>query len=432
MGDGAVRFVRDGVDSWPVDPRTGLAVGMVRTATAWSHVPRAGRLAVAGHAGRGRDHRGRCLLSWVGLQEKPDLTAATACPGFGRPNKMVGRGESPSDRSLLGLRRDRPADRVSVDRGLMDGFHLFEPSIGLGTQVLLVLALLTAFGFEFVNGFHDTANAVATVIYTKSLGPKKAVVWSGFCNFLGVTVGGTAVAFGIISLLPTELIVSVDSARGLAMVMALLISAIAWNLGTWFLGIPASSSHTLIGSILGVGLANSLLPGHKFGVGVNWTKAGEVGLSLLISPLVGFACAALLLVTLKRLVTTPELYQPPEGDKPPPPWIRGDLAVDLHRGQPGARVERRPEGDRPGDADPDRRVARALRPRLAGPPRPPPHGSSAHRHQRGRGSDPRPRPIGRGPNQEAGRDCQPPGEPAHEGELQGCPRGRSAGNSGPT
>ncbi len=209
----------------------------------------------------------------------------------------------------------------------MDGFHLFEPSIALGTQVLLVVALLIAFGFEFVNGFHDTANAVATVIYTKSLGPKKAVAWSGFCNFLGVTFGGTAVAFGIVSLLPTELLVAADSARGLAMVLALLLAAIAWNLGTWFLGIPASSSHTLIGAILGVGLANSALPGHQFGTGVNWTKAGEIGLSLLISPLVGFGCAAVLLLTLKRLIKNPELYQPPDGDKPPPPWIRGTLLL---------------------------------------------------------------------------------------------------------
>ena len=209
----------------------------------------------------------------------------------------------------------------------MDGFHLFEPSISLGTQVLLVVALLIAFGFEFVNGFHDTANAVATVIYTKSLGPRKAVAWSGFCNFIGVTVGGTAVAFGIVSLLPTELLVSADSARGLAMVLALLLAAIVWNLGTWFLGIPASSSHTLIGAILGVGLANSATPGHRFGSGVNWTKAGEVGLSLLVSPLVGFACAALLLLALKRLVTAPELYQPPKGDQPPPFWIRGTLLL---------------------------------------------------------------------------------------------------------
>ncbi len=209
----------------------------------------------------------------------------------------------------------------------MDGFHLFDPSIGTGARVLLLVSLLIALGFEFVNGFHDTANAVATVIYTKSLAPRKAVAWSGLCNFLGVYAGGTAVAFSIVSLLPVELLVSIDSAKGLAMVMALLIAAIAWNLGTWLLAIPASSSHTLIGAILGVGLANSALPGHRFGSGVNWAKAAEVGLSLLISPLIGFACAAGLLLALKRLVTSPELYTPPDGDKPPPPWIRGTLLL---------------------------------------------------------------------------------------------------------
>ena len=153
------------------------------------------------------------------------------------------------------------------------------------------------------------------------------MAWSGFCNFLGVYLGGTAVAFGIVSLLPVDLLVSVDSAKGLAMVMALLIAAIAWNLGTWLMAIPASSSHTLIGAILGVGLANSAMPGKGFGSGVNWAKAVEVGLSLLISPLIGFACAAGLLLLLKKTVKAPELYQPPEGDKPPPPWIRGTLLL---------------------------------------------------------------------------------------------------------
>jgi PiT family inorganic phosphate transporter len=207
----------------------------------------------------------------------------------------------------------------------MSDFLLFDPSLGLGTQALLVVSLAIALGFEFVNGFHDTANAVATVIYTKSLGPRKAVVWSGLCNFLGVYLGGTAVAFGIVSLLPVDLLVSVDSSKGLAMVMALLVAAIVWNFGTWYLGLPASSSHTLIGAILGVGVANSLVSGRGFSAGVNWPKAIEVGLSLLISPLVGFLLAALLLLLLKRFVNTPALYQPPEGDKPPPPWIRGIL-----------------------------------------------------------------------------------------------------------
>src|SRR3954454_2289170 len=191
------------------------------------------------------------------------------------------------------------------DDSFMNDFHIFDGSLGLGTQVLLVASLAVALGFEFVNGFHDTANAVATVIYTKSLGPRKAVAWSGLCNFLGVYLGGTAVAFGIVSLLPVDLLVSVDSAKGLAMVMALLVAAIAWNLGTWLMAIPASSSHTLIGAILGVGLANSAMTGRGLGSGVNWGKAAEVGASLLISPIVGFACAAGLLLLMKKTVQSP-------------------------------------------------------------------------------------------------------------------------------
>ena len=138
---------------------------------------------------------------------------------------------------------------------------------------LLVGALLLALSFEFVNGFHDTANAVATVIYTHSLKPYQAVIWSGLWNFLGVLTSTGAVAFGIVALLPVELIVNVGSGAGFAMVFALLISAILWNVGTWYLGLPASSSHTLIGSIVGVGLMNSYLSSTaKFGEGVNWGK----------------------------------------------------------------------------------------------------------------------------------------------------------------
>ena len=128
--------------------------------------------------------------------------------------------------------------------------------------LLLFVALLIALGFEFVNGFHDTANAVATVIYTHSLPAQLAVVWSGSFNFLGVLLSSGAVAFGIISLLPVELILQVGSSAGFAMVFALLIAAIIWNLGTWYLGLPASSSHTLIGSIIGVGIANALIHGQ--------------------------------------------------------------------------------------------------------------------------------------------------------------------------
>ncbi|AVH64735.1 MULTISPECIES: inorganic phosphate transporter [unclassified Nostoc] len=194
--------------------------------------------------------------------------------------------------------------------------------------LFLALALSLALGFEFVNGFHDTANAVATVIYTNTLKPNIAVVWSGCWNLIGVLTSSGAVAFGIIALLPVELVLNVGSSAGFAMVFALLISAIMWNLGTWYLGLPASSSHTLIGSIMGVGLANSMLSsGHVFGEGVNWAKAQEVFTSLLVSPIVGFTCAALLLLLAKILIKRPELYRAPDHGKAPPTWVRGLLIL---------------------------------------------------------------------------------------------------------
>jgi PiT family inorganic phosphate transporter len=191
--------------------------------------------------------------------------------------------------------------------------------------LLLFVALLIALGFEFVNGFHDTANAVATVIYTHSLPAHFAVVWSGSFNFLGVLFSSGAVAFGIISLLPVELILQVGSSAGFAMVFALLIAAIIWNLGTWYHGLPASSSHTLIGSIIGVGIANALARGQDGTSGVDWAQATNVGKALLFSPLVGFVAAALLLLVMKALVRQPELYRAPETDRPPTWWIRGLL-----------------------------------------------------------------------------------------------------------
>src|SRR6195256_4032557 len=191
--------------------------------------------------------------------------------------------------------------------------------------LLLFVALLIALGFEFVNGFHDTANAVATVIYTHSLPAPLAVMWSGFFNFLGVLVSSGAVAFGIVSLLPVELILQVGSSAGFAMVFALLIAAIIWNLGTWYFGLPASSSHTLIGSIIGAGIANALMRGRDGTSGVDWTKATEIGYALLLSPLFGFCMAAILLLLLKMIVRNPALYAAPEGNKPPPLWIRGIL-----------------------------------------------------------------------------------------------------------
>jgi PiT family inorganic phosphate transporter len=199
-------------------------------------------------------------------------------------------------------------------------------SLAPGTFALLVFTIGIALAFEFVNGFHDTANAVATVIYTKSLRPRWAVIWSGLCNFCGAWFGGTAVAFGIISLLPMEMLTGFQSHHGLAMVLALLFAAIAWNLGTWYVGLPSSSSHTLIGAILGAGFTHSVLEGHA-GQGVNWSKAGEVGLSLLLSPLLGFVLAALLLLACRALIRNPALYEPADTDQPPPPWIRGTLLL---------------------------------------------------------------------------------------------------------
>jgi PiT family inorganic phosphate transporter len=188
--------------------------------------------------------------------------------------------------------------------------------------MLLALSLLIALGFEFVNGFHDTANAVATVIYTNSMSPAFAVVWSGLFNLLGVLASSGAVAFTIVSLLPVELILQVGTSAGFAMVYALLLAAIVWNLGTWFFGIPSSSSHTLIGSIVGVGLMNQFLSGPSGTSGVDWSQVGAVGRALILSPCIGFTLAALLLLVCKLLVPTPSLYRAPQGSQPPPLWIR--------------------------------------------------------------------------------------------------------------
>ena len=201
------------------------------------------------------------------------------------------------------------------------------PTTTLMPFILLGIALLIALGFEFVNGFHDTANAVATVIYTHSLPAYVAVIWSGFFNFIGVLTSSGAVAFGIISLLPVELILQVGSDAGFAMVFALLIAAIIWNVGTWYFGLPSSSSHTLIGSILGVGLMNQLMAGPNGTSGVDWGQALGIGRSLLLSPLVGFCCAAALLWLCKVLIPAKQLYQAPKGNSPPPWWIRGLLIL---------------------------------------------------------------------------------------------------------
>lgn len=189
------------------------------------------------------------------------------------------------------------------------------------TLFFMMISLLVSFGFEFVNGFHDTANAVTTVIYTKTLKPGPAVMFSGFCNFLGVLMGGTAVAFSIVNLLPVDVLVGESSGQALVMVLSLLLAGLIWNLGTWGMGLPVSSSHTLIGSILGVGLVNSLLTRGDFS-GVNWSKAAEVGLSLLISPLIGFGLAGGMLLIMKLVIKDQRMFTPPHDHQEPPSWVR--------------------------------------------------------------------------------------------------------------
>src|SRR5690349_19258381 len=234
----------------------------------------------------------------------------------------------------------QPASRPNLDKGfnpltmiiffgilaaglLFVAYSIYADVDATGTKItsyvpymLLMVALLIALGFEFVNGFHDTANAVATVIYTHSLPAEFAVMWSGFFNFLGVLTSSGAVAFGIVSLLPVELILQVGSSSGFAMVFALLVAAILWNLGTWFLGLPASSSHTMVGSIIGVGLANQFMaPAGSATSGVDWSQAMGVFRALLFSPLGGFILSALLLVVLEGVVRNKTLYTAPTTDK---------------------------------------------------------------------------------------------------------------------
>ncbi|MBF7686914.1 inorganic phosphate transporter [Acinetobacter rathckeae] len=202
------------------------------------------------------------------------------------------------------------------------------PPLSLYSVILLSTALFIALGFEFVNGFHDTANAVATVIYTNALPAPVAVMWAGFCNFLGVLLASGAVAYGIIALLPVEMIMNVGTGAGFAMVFALLIAAILWNLGTWFFGIPASSSHTMIGSILGVGIMNYLInaAANVQSSGIDMEQVIKVGKALLISPLVGFVFAAIVFLLVKFFLKKQlALFQPPKGTEPPPPVIRALL-----------------------------------------------------------------------------------------------------------
>ena len=246
--------------------------------------------------------------------------------------------------------------------GLFGLFHdiarVGEP-LALGVFGLLAVALFVALGFEFVNGFHDTANAVATVIYTHSLPPIPAVIWSGFCNFVGVVLSSGAVAYTIVNLLPVDLILQVGSAAGYAMIFALLLAAVVWNLATWFVGIPNSSTHCLIGSILGVGLANQLMTpkGRIATSGVEWGQAIEVSEAALLQPDDRLCRRGDLAAGAEAL---PEERQALEGAGRRQAAALGhpfSAHLHLHRGQFRPRRQRRAEGHGPDHADPDRRGA---------------------------------------------------------------------------
>ncbi len=213
-------------------------------------------------------------------------------------------------------------------------FGLETVSLSSGLWAAFGVCLIMTFFFEFVNGFHDTANAVATVIYTKSLKPVYAVVWSGIWNCLGVLFSsyflGLTVASKIAGLLPVEAVLSQSTAQAACMIMAVLCGAIVWNLGTWYLGIPCSSSHTLVGAILGVGLVFSTLPENTTHSSVNWAEAVKIGEALLFSPLFGFSLAVLLMFVLRSVIQSGSrkaIFKPPVDDIPPPLWIRAILVT---------------------------------------------------------------------------------------------------------
>jgi PiT family inorganic phosphate transporter len=198
--------------------------------------------------------------------------------------------------------------------------------LSIGMSILLVLLLLVVCCFEFINGFHDTANAVATVIYTKTLKPRTAVIWSGIWNFIGVNIGGLGVAIGIINLIPIDILVQSNIHMSIALILSLVVTAIIWNLATWYFGIPCSSSHTLIGSIFGVSLAYYFLHMDS-NVVLPWKKLGDTGLTLLVSPIFGFVLALLLVYLLKLFIKKKSFYKDPSVKKKPPFWIRTILLL---------------------------------------------------------------------------------------------------------
>ncbi len=214
--------------------------------------------------------------------------------------------------------------------------HFFV-DLDLHTSIMLVLALLFVLFYEAINGFHDTANAVATLIYTRAMHSHLAVMMSGIFNFLGVLLGGLSVAYAIVHLLPGDLLLNLNSAHGLTMIFSMLLAAIIWNLGTWYFGLPASSSHTLIGAIIGVCLTNAIMTSTSIMEALNLSKLIRIFLSLLLSPLIGMIVAGLIVFLLRRywngtkkrqrIHFTPAEREKKDGKRKPPFWTRTALIL---------------------------------------------------------------------------------------------------------
>jgi PiT family inorganic phosphate transporter len=191
---------------------------------------------------------------------------------------------------------------------------------------LLIFALVMVIMFEATNGFHDAANAVATVIYTKSLQPGQAIILSGLMNFVGVLVGGIAVAYALVELLPADVLSPPDGGPAVAMLVALFIAALSWNIGTWWLGLPNSSSHCLIGSLIGVALGDAMTRSLSLRDGFHWAQLWKVLEALAISPVLGFILAGALYFLCRRTIHDARLYRPAT-DTAPVWWMRGILIL---------------------------------------------------------------------------------------------------------
>ncbi len=193
------------------------------------------------------------------------------------------------------------------------------------TVVLLFTSLAIALFYEVINGFHDAANAIAMIVYTNSLDAKYSVLMSGFMNFLGVLAGGIGVAYTIVHLLPLDILVSSDKSTTLIMIFSLLLSAMTWNLSTWYFGLPTSSSHALIGSLIGVSAIFGVMNGFELSQSINWRAVYIILGALALSPLVGFGGGFLFMYISRKYITTEKFYKSPQSEtkrKRPNFWMR--------------------------------------------------------------------------------------------------------------